>query len=155
MVWCLHKNLGRIATSMNLWNNPLCKICKNTGFLWYVFSLRGASKGFMKALKVFMKPSEAPQRENMSQEKPMFWHVLYSDPVVVNLVAQKLLKNGGTAFFDPRILIFYKVRLLWDLVFLLREIYVTNENLDFSQDSEDINILTVPFSGKFFHKFLN
>ena len=34
----------------------------------------------------------------MSQEKPLFWHVLCSDPVVVNLVAQKFLKNGGIAF---------------------------------------------------------
>lgn len=42
-------------------------------------------------------------RKNVDQRKPLFWHVLCSDPVVVNLVAQKFLKNGGIAFFDPRI----------------------------------------------------
>ena len=112
-------------------------------------------KRVYEGLKGLHETYWAPQRENMSQEKPLFWHVLCSDPVVVNLVAQKFLKNGGIAFFDPRIWIFCKVLLLWNLVFLFREIYVTNDNLNFSQESKDINILTVPLSGKVFHKFLN
>ena len=59
--------LYSVFVNRNFWPGTIYYVCKLFGKSniltpWYAHLLCGASKGFMKAYKVFIKPFEAPQR---------------------------------------------------------------------------------------------